>query len=151
MKGNGKIEIVPIGVIRTPYKEAGEVPIQASRSSARGTIEVFREYEEGLKDVEGFSHVVILFHFHKSGITRLLTKPFLDDVLRGVFATRSPNRPNHLGISVVRLLARRGNLLEVEGVDMLDGTPLIDIKPYVSKFDDTATVRIGWLEGKLNR
>ena len=152
-------ELKPIGTIHTPYKKDGDVPYQAYKSKDVGEIEVFKEYEEGLKDIEGFSHLIILYMFHKSvkrSVKRkyflnslgLLVKPYLDDTPRGLFATRSPNRPNPIGLTIVELLERKGNILKVRGIDMLDGTPLLDIKPYVPKFDHKANVKIGWLKGK---
>jgi tRNA-Thr(GGU) m(6)t(6)A37 methyltransferase TsaA len=150
----------PIGTIHTPYKKDGDVPYQAYKSKDVGEIEVFKEYEEGLKDIEGFSHLIILYMFHKS-VKRsmkkkhylesrgLLVKPYLDDTPRGLFATRSPNRINPIGLSIVKLLKREGNILKVEGIDMLDGTPLLDIKPYVPEFDQRTDIRIGWLRGKI--
>lgn len=145
------IEITQIGVIHSPYKKVEDVPFQAYKSEEHGDIEVFQEYAQGLKDTEGFSHLVILYYFHLSEKTILLAKPFLDDRIRGVFATRSPNRPNHIGVSVVKLLRRYGNMLRVQGLDVVDGTPLIDIKPYVPRFTEKENVKIGWLEGKLKR
>jgi tRNA-Thr(GGU) m(6)t(6)A37 methyltransferase TsaA len=158
--GHKMKELKPIGIIHTPYKRDGEVPRQAYESGEVGEIEVFKEYEEGLKDIEGFSHLIILYMFHKSvkcSVKRkyflnslgLLVKPYLDDIPRGLFATRSPNRINPIGLSTVKLLKREGNILKVKGVDMLDGTPLLDIKPYVPKFDRRNNVKIGWLEGKV--
>jgi len=144
-----KIEFKQIGVIHSPYGRLEDVPCQPYKSKATGEVEVFKEYEEGLKDVEGFSHIIILYQFHKSEGYSLLTKPILDENLRGVFATRHPNRPNPIGISFVKLLERRGNILRVEGIDVLDGTPLIDIKPYIPRFDLKENVRIGWLKGKV--
>lgn len=153
-------ELKPIGIIHTPYKKDEEVPHQAYKSEEVGEIEVFNKYEEGLKDIEGFSYLMILHEFHKS-VKRsvkeehylesrgLLVKPYLDDTLRGLFATRSPNRPNPIGLTIVELLKREGNILRVKGVDMLDGTPLLDIKPYVPEFDQAEDVKIGWLEGKV--
>jgi len=154
------IKLKPIGIIHTPYKKDGEAPHQAYVSEEIGEIEVFKEYEEGLKDIEGFSHLIILYEFHKPvkhSVKRehrldslgLLVKPYLDGALHGVFATRSPSRPNPIGLTVVELLKREGNILKVKGVDMLDGTPLLDIKPHVPKFDQKDNVRIGWLEGKV--
>jgi len=153
-------KLKPIGIIHTPYRKDGDAPHQAHKSKDVGEIEVFKEYKEGLKDVEGFSHLIILYEFHKStkrSVKKehymqsrgLLVKPYLDNIPRGVFATRSPNRPNPIGLTVVELLDRKGNILKVRGIDMLDGTPLLDIKPYVPKFDHRASVKIGWLEGKL--
>ena len=145
-----RITLEPIGVIHSPYEKKEDIPIQGVfKPEGAGTIEVFKEYEEGLQDVEGFSHLVILYYFHKSKDFCLLGKPFLEDNLHGIFAIRSPNRPNHLGVSVVRLLERKGNLLKVGEIDVFDRTPLLDIKPYVPKFDERKDVKIGWLEGKL--
>jgi len=143
------MKIKPIGVIHTPYKKMEDVPIQPCYSKDVCEVEVFKEYEEGLKDIEGFSHIIILYLFHKSQDYELLVKPFLDSDRHGVFATRHPNRPNPLGISVVRLLERRGSILRVKGIDVLDGTPLIDIKPYVPNFDQATDTKIGWLEGRV--
>jgi tRNA-Thr(GGU) m(6)t(6)A37 methyltransferase TsaA len=144
-----KIEIHPIGVVASPYKRPEDVPIQASRSTACGKLVVFDEYAEGLTDLDGFSHITILYRFHLSKDEPLLVKPFLDDVPRGVFATRSPRRPNRMGVSTVKLISRKGNVLEVENLDVLDGTPLLDIKPYVPQFDDRAATSIGWLKERL--
>ena len=134
----------PIGVIHSPFTDKSRTPIQASRSRAIGRIEVYPEFAEGLQDVEGFSHLILLYVFHHSSEYTLRVKPFLDDQWRGLFATRHPSRPNPLGLSVVRLLERRDNLLEIEGVDTLDGTPLLDIKPYVPEFDVRMEVSTGW-------
>ena len=134
----------PIGIIHSPFTDKSQMPIQASRSQARGVVEVYTEYAEGLQDLEGFSHIFLLYAFHESSGYSLLVKPFLDDHLRGLFATRYPARPNPIGLSVVRLAARQGNTLEVEGVDMLDGTPLLDIKPYVTDFDVRIYTHSGW-------
>jgi len=144
-----KVELKPIGIIHTPYRRLEDMPIQPSFSECVGEIELERQYQEGLRDIKGFSHIILVYLFHKSEGYSLLVKPFLDDHLRGVFATRSPRRPNPIGISTVRLLEREGNVLKVLGIDVLDGTPLIDIKPYVPEFDRREEVRIGWLEGKL--
>jgi tRNA-Thr(GGU) m(6)t(6)A37 methyltransferase TsaA len=145
------ISVRPVGVLRTPYRSPAEAPIQGHfRPEARGEIEVFAEFAAGLADVEGFSHLTLLYYFHRAGEERLTAKPYLDEVERGVFATRAPWRPNHLGITTVRLLERRGNVLVVAGVDMLDATPLLDIKPYVPAFDrEPDDVKCGWLEGKI--
>ena len=140
--------IAPIGVIHTPFTTMGKVPIQPCYSNQVGEVELFREYEEGLEDLEGFSHIVILYLFHKSDRYLLRVKPFLDSDEHGIFATRHPNRPNPIGMSVVRLIERKGRVLRVKDIDVLDGTPLIDIKPYVPSFDHSNDVRIGWLQGK---
>lgn len=140
-----------IGVIRSPFREQASTPIQASRSEAPGEVEVFAEYEEGLEDLEGFSHIFLLYLFHGSVGYSLRVKPFLDTRERGLFATRHPSRPNPIGLSVVGLIGRRGNVLDVEGVDVLDGTPLLDIKPYVPEFDVRAGARAGWLTSRSRR
>lgn len=136
----------PIGVIRSPFTEKADTPIQSSRSKAIGTVELFSDFVDGLKDVEGFSHIILLYYFHCSSGYELHVKPFLDNHLRGLFATRHPCRPNPIGMSIVRLLNIHNNRLEVEGVDVLDNTPLLDIKPYVSDFDVRSEVRTGWYE-----
>lgn len=146
-----EITVRPIGVVHSPYKERADIPCQGSRSKEVGVVEVFDEYAEGLKDVDGFSHVVLLFHFHKAERVDLIAKPFLDDKPKGIFAIRSPFRPNHIGLTVVKLVKIEGNKLTVANMDCLDGTPLLDIKPYIPEFDDKGEVRIGWLEGKLRR
>lgn len=135
----------PIGVIRSGHVDEDQTPIQpAYASGCRGRAEVFPEFAEGLRDLEGFSHIYLVYHFHRCGPVRLLVKPFLQDVLRGVFATRAPCRPNAVGLSVVELVHREGNVLHIDNVDILDGTPLLDIKPYTSKFDRIETTRNGW-------
>jgi len=134
----------PIGVIHTPFTDISQVPIQASFSEAAGPVEDYPEFSAGLQDIDGFSHLHLLYAFHCSHGYALRVKPFLDDQLRGLFSTRHPCRPNPLGLSVVRLVSRNENLLEVEGVDMFDGTPLLDIKPYVPDFDIREDVRTGW-------
>jgi tRNA-Thr(GGU) m(6)t(6)A37 methyltransferase TsaA len=136
----------PIGVIHSPFTEKEHTPIQAARSQTAGQVEVFPEYVEGLQDVEGLSHIFLLYVFHCSQGYTLKVKPFLDDNLHGLFSTRYPCRPNPIGLSVVRLLARHENVLDVEGVDVLDGTPLLDIKPYVPDFDEHPSTRTGWYE-----
>lgn len=146
-----KIELKPIGFIRSPYKTKEDVPIQAYLSDDLGEVEVLKEYEDGLKDIEGFSHIIIVYVFHKSKGYSLHVKPYLDPSLRGLFATRHPNRPNPIGISTVKLLERKGNILRIKGMDVIDGTPLIDIKPFVPRFDDRENVKFGWLEEKLER
>jgi tRNA-Thr(GGU) m(6)t(6)A37 methyltransferase TsaA len=136
----------PIGVIHSPFTDKKQTPIQPTRSQAVGQVEVYPEFAEGLQDIEGLSHVILLYVFHCSSGYTLRVKPFLDDTLHGLFATRYPCRPNPIGLSIVRLIARRGNVLEIEGVDVLDGTPLLDIKPYVPDFDARENVRVGWYE-----
>ena len=146
------MEFEGIGVIRTPFRDLAGMPIQpAGAVGVKGTVEVAQEFEAGLKDLEGFSHVVLLYHFHRSDGYKLAVVPFMDSVERGVFATRAPKRPNPIGLSVVRLVKIEKNMVYVENVDMLDGTPLLDIKPYVPKFDCADQVRTGWLEEARNR
>ena len=138
----------PIGVIHSPFKEIEGMPIQPrGAAGVRGTVELLPEYAAGLKDLEGFSHIFLVYHFHRVSGVRLLVTPFMDQASHGIFATRAPMRPNPIGLSVVRLLSVEGNVLQVEGVDVLDGTPLLDIKPYVPAFDVYEVERVGWLEG----
>ncbi len=141
-----EIELHPIGVIHSPFNDKGQTPIQPSRSDAVGTVEVLPEYVEGLKDLDGFSHIMLFYVFHKSSGYSLTVTPFLDTQPRGLFATRYPARPNPIGFSIVHLLKIEGNLIEVDGIDVLDGTPLLDIKPYVPEFDVRANARAGWLD-----
>lgn len=143
------MKVEPIGLIHTPFKVRKGMPIQPFQSRAIGRVEVFKKYQEGLKDIEGFSHIILIFRFHKSRGFKLIVKPFLDDKLRGLFSTRAPRRPNQIGISVVKLLSRKNNILTVKGIDALDKTPLLDIKPYVPEFAAKTKVKIGWLKGKL--
>ncbi len=136
----------PIGNIRTPFKKQAGMPIQPSGAQGvRGTIKIKKDYIGGLKDLEGFSHLVLIYHFHLSKEYDLIVTPFLDDQPRGVFATRAPRRPNSIGFSIVKLNAVEGDILEIENVDIVDGTPLLDIKPYVSAFDAQTEVKTGWL------
>lgn len=143
------MEYRPIGVIRTPHKRPDEMPIQpAGAAGVTGRIELDPELVDGLKDLDGFSHIIILYHFHQTAMAQLVVTPFLDQSPHGVFATRAPSRPNPIGLSIVRLLAIDRNILTVEGVDVLDNTPLIDIKPYVPHIDHPeGRIRSGWLEG----
>ncbi len=135
----------PVGVIRSCHREPEKTPIQPVFSEGcEGKVEVFREFADGLKDLEGFSHIILIYHLDRSCKMRLSVKPFLQDVERGVFATRAPCRPNPIGMSVVRLLRRDGAVLHVDGLDILDGTPLLDIKPYIARFDRIDTEKNGW-------
>jgi tRNA-Thr(GGU) m(6)t(6)A37 methyltransferase TsaA len=135
-----------IGVIHSPFTEKDQTPIQAVRSQAIGRVEVYPEFADGLKDLEELSHIYLLYIFHKSSGYSLQVKPFLDDREHGIFATRYPYRPNPIGLSTVRLVTRQGHFLIIEGVDVLNGTPLLDIKPYVPDFDLRVNVRTGWYE-----
>ena len=140
------IELHPIGIIHSPFTELAGMPIQPSGATGvSGTVEIFEEYLPGLKDIDGFSHIILLYHFHKSIDYKLEVIPFLDSEPRGLFATRAPRRPNPIGLSVVQLDKVERNILYIQNVDILDGTPLIDIKPYVPEFDNTSEVRSGWL------
>jgi tRNA-Thr(GGU) m(6)t(6)A37 methyltransferase TsaA len=142
-----KIEFTPIGIIHTPFESLEGMPIQpAGGAGVRGTAEVFDEYSAGLKDLDGFSHIIILFHLHTSRGFDLHVVPFMDSQLRGLFATRAPRRPNPVGISVVQLDRIEKNVLHIQNIDILDGTPLLDIKPYVPEFDSPQEIRTGWLE-----
>jgi len=142
---SARLEYSPIGVIRSEHVAAEETPIQpAYARGCKGRAEIFAEYAEGLRDLEGFSHVYLVYHFHAAGRARLIVKPFLQDTERGVFATRAPCRPNPIGLSIVELVRREGAVLYLDGVDVLDGTPLLDIKPYTAKFDLIQTTRNGW-------
>jgi tRNA-Thr(GGU) m(6)t(6)A37 methyltransferase TsaA len=143
--------INPIGVIHSPFTDKAQTPIQSSRSKAISTVEIFSEFVEGLADVDGFSHLILLYVFHCSSGYELHVKPFLDNQLRGLFATRHPCRPNPIGMSIVRLLNCQSNILEIEGVDVLDNTPLLDIKPYVPDFDVRTETRTGWYEIRNNK
>jgi tRNA-Thr(GGU) m(6)t(6)A37 methyltransferase TsaA len=141
-----KMQFRPIGVIHSPFTELQGMPIQPpGAAGVRGTVEVFEEFRPGLKDLDGFSHIILLYHFHLSRDFSLRVVPFLDTRERGLFATRAPKRPNPIGLSVVRLRRIEGGVLHVENVDILDGTPLLDVKPYVPEFDTPADVRTGWL------
>lgn len=148
------ITFSPIGTIRTPFKRKEGMPIQSSGSKGiKGTVVLQKRFVKGLLDLEHFSHIYLIYHLHRSEGFELEVVPFLDNQPHGVFATRAPRRPNAIGLSVVKLISIHGNILEVENVDMLDGTPLLDIKPYVSQFDIHTIEKSGWinrLTGKPN-
>jgi tRNA (adenine37-N6)-methyltransferase len=139
----------PIGIIHSPFKTLEGMPIQppGARHTA-GQVEVHPEFCEGLDDIEGFSHLILIYHFHQSEGFALKVSPFMDDRPHGLFSTRAPRRPNGIGLSVVPLLRREGHILHVDCVDVLDGTPLLDIKPFVPAFDAPAVTSVGWLTGK---
>jgi len=144
------INFEPIGVIHTPFPEPVGVPLQpVGAAGIEGRVELLPEYEEGLAGIEGFSHLILIYHLHRASGFDLTVTPFLDTEPHGIFATRSPRRPNGIGISVVRLLRVEGPTLYIEEVDMVDDTPLLDIKPYVPQFDSRSTDKIGWLAGKV--
>ena len=140
------IELEPIGIIHTPFTKPEGMPIQPKGAAGvRATIELFDEYHAGLKDLDGFSHIILLYHFHLSHGFNLQVVPFMDSELRGLFATRAPKRPNPIGISVVQLDKIENGVLHIQNVDIMDGTPLLDIKPYVPEFDSPQNIRTGWL------
>ena len=142
-----EISYRPIGVIHSPFTDVKQMPIQPTgEASAPGTGEVFAEFAEGLRDLEGFSHVILVYHLHELHGIDLTVTPFLGSEPHGVFATRAPTRPNPIGISIVKLLKIDGNLLHFGNLDILEGTPLLDIKPYVRDFDAPVNARAGWLE-----
>ena len=142
----------PIGIIRSPFSTKEEAPIQGAFSpESEGRVEVFPEYEEGLKDIETFSHIILLYRFDRAGEVKLVRPTFLDDASHGVFASRHPCRPNALGLSVVRLVRRAKNVLEVSGIDVLDRSPLIDIKPYIPRFDFFPETNEGWVASRPKR
>jgi len=140
------IELEPIGIIHTPFTKPEGMPIQPKGAAGvRATIELFDEYHAGLKDLDGFSHIILLYHFHRSHGFNLQVVPFMDSELRGLFATRAPKRPNPIGISVVQLDKIENGVLHIQNIDIMDSTPLLDIKPYVPEFDSPQDIRTGWL------
>ncbi|MFN2144892.1 MAG: tRNA (N6-threonylcarbamoyladenosine(37)-N6)-methyltransferase TrmO [Anaerolineales bacterium] len=139
------ITMRPIGVIHSPHKQVAGMPIQpAGALGIPGTVEVYPAYQAGLADLDGFSHIILIYAFHLSDSYELTVTPFLDAEPRGLFATRAPRRPNPIGLSVVRLVSVEENLLHIENVDILDGTPLLDIKPSIPDFDHFESERLGW-------
>ena len=147
-----RFEIEQIGIIHSPYKTKEECPIQGSlKPEVTGKIEIYPEYEEGLETIETFSHIMLFYIFDRAGEIKLSRSTFLDDAPHGVFASRHPCRPNFIGISIVKLEKRNGNTLEVSGIDILDNTPLIDIKPYIPRFDYVKNANNGWTEDKKIR
>jgi tRNA-Thr(GGU) m(6)t(6)A37 methyltransferase TsaA len=142
----------PVGVVRSPYTRLEGMPLQSvAGHEVRGQIEIRSDLAPGLKDLDGFSHLHVVAHLHRGAPGGLEVVPFLDDTVRGIFATRSPRHPNPIGLSVVRLLSVSGPVLEIAGLDLLDGTPVLDIKPYVPKFDSFAAERTGWLQKAAER
>ena len=140
------IQYAPIGVIRSPFADATGMPVQpAGARGVKGVVEVRPEYTEGLKDLDGFSHIYLLYHFHQSRGYSLTVTPFIDDTPRGLFATRAPKRPNPIGLSVVRLERIEGHVIHISDVDIVDGTPLLDLKPYVRQFDAPQNPVSGWI------
>ena len=147
-----KIEYQPIGFVHSPHETASGTPIQPSRArGVEGTVEINEEYAGGLSDLDGFSHIILICHLHKASTFKLRVVPYLDTEPRGLFATRAPSRPNPIGLSVVRLLEVEGRRLRIEGVDRLDGTPVLDIKPYIRDFDEETDIRCGWIDDVKSR
>ena len=141
------IQLTPIGVIHTPFQTLEEMPIQpTSEASQPGVVEVFPQYAEGLQDLDGFSHIYLIYHLHRVQGVKLQVIPFLDTQPRGLFATRAPCRPNPIGLSLVRLERIEANRLYISRLDILDQTPLLDIKPYIPAFEPSQDVRVGWVE-----
>jgi tRNA-Thr(GGU) m(6)t(6)A37 methyltransferase TsaA len=135
----------PIGVIRGEHTLPEKTPIQpAYAKGCKGLAEIFPEFADGLRDIDGYSHLYLIFHFHLAAPAKLIVKTYLQDMERGVFSTRAPHRPNSIGLSIVRLIRREENVLHIEDVDILDGTPLLDIKPYSSRFDCITNTHNGW-------
>ena len=141
-----------IGVIRTPFADKENAPIQgAFHPESTGTVEVFPEFSEGLADIDGFSHLILLYEFDRAAPVELRRRTFLGDEPHGLWATRHPARPNPIGLTVVTLLGRDDAELRVGGIDVLDGTPLLDIKPYIARFDAVPDATEGWLAGRPER
>jgi len=142
-----KITYQPIGIIHSPFKTLKNMPIQPSAAAGiRGSVELMPQLSDGLDDLDGFSHIYLIYHLHLSKGYKLKVVPFLDDQLRGVFSTRAPKRPNAIGLSVVKLIEKSSNVLIVQDIDILDGTPLLDIKPFVPQMYNIANCKTGWLE-----
>lgn len=141
------VEFHPIGMIRTPFTERKDMPVQPKGAGdVKGIIELDPPFEEGLRDLDGFSHIILIYHLHLSDSYTLTVTPFMDTEQRGLFSTRAPNRPNSIGLSVVKLVSIRKNRIEVEGIDVVDQTPLLDIKPYIPSFDHPeGDIREGWV------
>ncbi|MCK5823741.1 MAG: tRNA (N6-threonylcarbamoyladenosine(37)-N6)-methyltransferase TrmO [Bacteroidales bacterium] len=144
--------IKPIGIIYSQNKTPKGTPIQSSSAkNISGVVEVYPEFVDGLKDLDGFSHIILLYYFHLSKEAKLISKPFMDDVPHGVFATRAPSRPNPIGISYAKIEKIEGNKIFVTGLDVLNETPLIDIKPYIPEFDHNEVEKIGWVNKNINK
>ena len=142
----------PIGMVHSPFTKLSGIPIQPTMSNATGKIEIFKKYQDALKDLDGFSHIFCLYFFDMVKLpVPLQSKPFLKDEIKGVFAIRTPFRPNPIGLSLLEIIEIKDNIINVNNLDILDKTPVIDIKPYVSQFDNRETHKIGWLEGNIRR
>jgi tRNA-Thr(GGU) m(6)t(6)A37 methyltransferase TsaA len=142
-----EIIMTPIGTIRSPYKDTKDIPIQGKfKPNVKAFIELKAQFAPGLEDLEGFSHAIVIYYFHKSQKEQVIGKPFLEDKKHGIFAIRSPHRPNHIGLSIVKIEGIQGNKLHFSEVDMLDQTPVLDIKPYVKHFDYRKRTVSGWID-----
>ncbi|RAO99486.1 hypothetical protein PW5551_03070 [Petrotoga sp. 9PW.55.5.1] len=147
-----EIKYHPIGIVHSPFKEPKGTPIQPTAAlGIKATVEIYHEYEEGLQDLECFSHIIIIYHFHLSKHYNLKVKPYMDNNFHGVFATRSPSRPNPIGLSVVRLISIENNVLNVQNIEIIEGTPVLDIKPYIPEFTTNEKIKIGWLENNIHK
>ncbi|HNR44215.1 MAG TPA: tRNA (N6-threonylcarbamoyladenosine(37)-N6)-methyltransferase TrmO [Methanofastidiosum sp.] len=146
-----KICYSPIGIVHSEFKEKINVPIQSVFSNKKGIIEIYPEFSGGLKDLDGFSHIFLIYHFHLSKGFTLKVKPFLDDVERGIFSTRAPKRPNNIGLSILSIERIENNMVYVSDIDIIDNTPVLDIKPYVPDFDQRQNVKDGWFSNKIDR
>ena len=147
-----EIKLNPIGIIYTPFKTPKGVPIQPlAAKGIKGRVEVYPEYADGLKDIDGFSHIILIYHLHLIKHSSLMVTPFLDNKEHGVFATRASGRPNQIGFSVVELEKVDGNILHVKDIDIVDGTPILDIKPCVPQFDFQEVTKIGWYENVIHK
>jgi tRNA-Thr(GGU) m(6)t(6)A37 methyltransferase TsaA len=145
-----EIRYRPIGIIHSPFEDTAGIPVQTRCARGiGGTVEIKPEYAPGLKDIEGFSHIILIYHFHLSESYSLKIQSHWDDKLHGLFTTRSPRRPNPIGLSVVRLIDVEGCRLQIEDLDIVDGTPLLDIKPYIPRFDVRDVERTGWISDKI--
>jgi tRNA-Thr(GGU) m(6)t(6)A37 methyltransferase TsaA len=146
-----RVEFQPIGIVHSPFTDLEGMPIQpSSATGVEGLVEIIPPYIDGLQDLDGFSHIILLYHFHKSDHVKLVVTPFLDSKAHGIFATRAPTRPNPIGLSIVKLESIEYDKLHISNVDILDGTPLLDIKPYIPEFDQQQDVRIGWLSASVD-
>ncbi|MCB2182785.1 MAG: tRNA (N6-threonylcarbamoyladenosine(37)-N6)-methyltransferase TrmO [Desulfobulbaceae bacterium] len=140
------ITLQPIGRIHSPFTKPEDMPIQpAAARGMSGSVELFPEFTDGLQDLDGFSHIYLIYYFHLSRGYNLKVIPFLDTIRRGLFSTRAPKRPNQIGLSIVKLIDIKGNRIDIEDVDIIDGTPLLDVKPYVPEMDAPDNCRIGWM------
>jgi tRNA-Thr(GGU) m(6)t(6)A37 methyltransferase TsaA len=147
-----ELVVKPIGVVHSPFQDPKGTPIQPTGGrDVSAQVEILPEYAEGLKDLDGFSHIFLIYQFHRTKGPRLLVTPFMDDELRGVFSTRAPTRPNPIGLSVVELVRVEGSTLHIKCVDVLDGTPVLDVKPYVPEVDSCGDARVGWLASAKDR